>query len=387
MLPERPQDKARLVLLDGQRAPAIRVNPWQPRATWLAVGGVLVEEEALLDQRLLAEREELARHVLMSRAVEGVGDQGAVARPGVGICVACELRDVEVGRRDDGAAVVGMRACGEQAPPVELGYVLAELLVDMPVVLLRPHLPEGEGPAAIGLRPAADDELLAISRYVAEPSSHAQPVDHRAWLARRGRSDVETDGAVDRALLDRVSAERSVFCIDPRAGQAIALLAVGPCVDPELGPADAPGEEVTVGLVRDDPAMAGLEKHRVADVRTFDVPVVMEEDVTCGKARCRFDLEVADEPVAGQIDIVLELDGDPESRMRHRDVADQRVLGVAEMAFPGRVVHPGELAIDEKTCAAYVAHRVVGVTDPREENVANRVVGVEADEDVAISDD
>jgi len=73
--------------------------------------------------------------------------------------------------------------------------------------------------------------------------------------------------------------------------------------------------------------------------------------------------------------------------MRESDVADQRVLGVAKAAFPRRVVHPCELAVDEKARAAYVAHRVVGVTDTRKEDVANRIVGVEAHEDVAISDD
>ena len=87
-----------------------------------------MQEEAFLDERLLAEREELPRDVLMAGAVEGVGDQRAVARPRVRVGVAREFRDVEIGRGDDRAMVVRVDARSQDAPPVQLRDVRAELL-------------------------------------------------------------------------------------------------------------------------------------------------------------------------------------------------------------------------------------------------------------------
>ena len=72
--------------------------------------------------------------------------------------------------------------------------------------------------------------------------------------------------------------------------------------------------------------------------------------------------------------------------MLQSDVADERVLRVCEAAFPSVVVEPREFAVDEESRAAHVAHRVIRVADPREVQVANRVMGVETDQDVAVSD-
>src|ERR1700694_797092 len=133
--------------------------------------------------------------------------------------------------------------------------------------------------------------------------------------------------------------------------------------------------------------MPRVIEHGVADVRTLDEPVVVEEGATCGESGRRLDLDVADEPVARQVDIVRELHGDPKAGMSERHIADQRVFGVPEMPYPRRVVEPRELSVDEKAGAADVAHGLVGVPDPRKVDVANGIVGVEAHEHVAISDD
>ena len=308
VLPQRPQDEPRLVLLHRQRPAAVRVDPRQPRAARLPVRRVLVQEEAFFDERLLAEEEELPRHVFVSRAVERVGDDRAVPRPRVGVGVAGELRDVEVARGDHGAAVVDMRPRGEDAAPVELRGVLAKLLVDVAVVFLGPYLPVRAGPTEICVRPARGDQILPERCDLAEPGAHAQPVIERARFVGGGGAEVERDGAVDGALFDRVLPENAVLRVDPRAGRAVALLAVGPAADAVVGTGLAADQEVTVGLVRDHRAMARLVEDRVADVRALDVPVVVEENTRGLETGRRRDRQVADEPVAGEVDVVLEGD-------------------------------------------------------------------------------
>ena len=323
----------------------------------------------------------------MARPVERVRDERSVARPGVGVRVAGELRDVEVGGRDDRAVVVGVRSRRQDAAPVQLRHIGAELLVDVSVVLLGPDVPVGDGPAVVGVRAPAHDQVLAVGRDLAQARAHAQPVSHGARLHRFGRVEVEPDGAVHRALLDRVLAQDPVLGVNPRAGQAIALLAIRPGVDPELRPAVTAHQEVAIPLVSDDPAMSRIERDSVADVRTLDVPVVVKKDATSAEAGRRLDLDVANEPVARQVHVIGKFDGDPKTGMLERHVSDQRVLCIAQLSIPGRVVEPGESAVDEESRAADIAHRLVGVTDSRKVDIADRVGRVEPHQDVAISDD
>src|SRR4029077_20506400 len=111
----------------------------------------------------------------------------------------------------------------------------------------------------------------------------------------------------------------------------------------------------------------------------------MEEDPADVEAGWAHDLDAADEPVAGHVDEIHELDRDAEARVRHRHVGDQAVLRVPQVAVPGGVVDPGELAVDEEARAAGVAHRLVGVTDARVEQVADGVASVEAPENAAVA--
>ena len=194
----------------------------------------------------------------MAGAVQGVGDDRAVSRPCVGVRVSGELRDVEVRGGDDRTMVVDVTARGEDAAAVEIGDLVAELLVNVPVVLLRPHLPVGCRPAPIRLVALADDQILAIRGDLAQPVAHGHPVRHHPRLARHGRPDVEADRAVDGALLDRIPAEDAVLRVHPGAGCAVALLAVGPGRDSKLGARRTSQEEVTVRLVSEHAPVARI---------------------------------------------------------------------------------------------------------------------------------
>src|SRR6266550_1803306 len=113
----------------------------------------------------------------------------------------------------------------------------------------------------------------------------------------------------------------------------------------------------------------------------------MKEDSPVIETGVAGHLDVANEPVTGEVDEILELGGDPEAGILQRHRRHERVFCVTEMPFPTLVFDPSEFAVDEEACTADVAHRLVGVADSRKVNVTNRVVGVEAHEHVAISDD
>src|SRR5438445_1031152 len=167
----------------------------------------------------------------------------------------------------------------------------------------------------------------------------------------------------------------------------MSLLAVGPRVDPELRARDASDEKVAVALVSDHAAMPWVVGDGVADIRAFDVPVVVEEDTADVEARRARHLDIADEPVAREVDVIREFDRDTKPGVLQRGVGDQRILDVTQLAFPAVVVNPGELAVDEEPGPAEVAHGLVRVANPRKVDVANRIVGIETNQHVAVSDD
>src|SRR5207248_8939542 len=109
-----------------------------------------------------------------------------------------------------------------------------KLLVDVPVVLLRPDLPVSLGAPTVNVGALVEDQVLAIHRDLAQPVAHADPVRHRSRLPWHGGADVETEGAVHGALLDRGAAQDAVLGVDPRPLHPVALLAGGPGRDPEL---------------------------------------------------------------------------------------------------------------------------------------------------------
>ena len=112
----------------------------------------------------------------------------------------------------------------------------------------------------------------------------------------------------------------------------------------------------------------------------------MEEDAAGFEAGVTRHLDVADEPVAGEVDEVLELHRDPQTGVLQGHGGDQRVLRVSELPFPAGFLDPRELAVDEEARPAYVAHGLVGISNAREKQIAHRIVGVEAHEHIAISD-
>src|SRR5260370_24481369 len=283
----------------------------------------------------------MPRDVIVPGAIEGIGDRRAVARPGVRVCVAGELTDVEVGRGDDGAMVVRMGARGEDAPPVELRDVGAELLVDVAMILLGPHLPISLRASLVNSRPATHHQILSVRRTLAQPRAHAEPLGQFARFARGARSEVEADRAIDRSLLDRVAAEHAVLGVDPGPGEPVALLAVGPGVDPELGAGHhTTDEKVAVAFVGDHAAMSRVVSNGVADVRTLDVPVVVEEDTSDLEAGGAPHLRVSGEPVACEVAEIRELDGDPQRRVLQPDAGNHRILPLPYLSFPAAVSPP-----------------------------------------------
>src|SRR5207245_7648890 len=101
----------------------------------------------------------------------------------------------------------------------------------------------------------ADDEHLPVSRDVAQPRAHAQPVGHGPGLVRDGGAKVKADSAVNRALLDRILAKHAVLGIDPRPREPVAFLAVRPCTDTERGVALPPHKKVAIAFVGDPAAI------------------------------------------------------------------------------------------------------------------------------------
>src|SRR5439155_14250079 len=140
VLPQRPNRKTGLVLLDRQLEPAVRRRPGVPRGAERAIGVVLVEEVALSGDELAAEEEKAARHLTVPREIEGIRDQRAIARAQVGVGVPVEAEDVRVVRGDDGAPVVDLRADDERRSLVQAVDVLGQMLGDR-LVLVGPEPP------------------------------------------------------------------------------------------------------------------------------------------------------------------------------------------------------------------------------------------------------
>src|SRR5260370_8283251 len=120
--------------------------------------------------------------------------------------------------------------------------------------------------------------------------------------------------------------------------------------------------------------MSRVVRDRVADVRTLDVPVVVEEDTSHLESRGARDVDVADEPVPREVDVIRELDRDPERRVLQSDVRDQRILDVAELAVPGGIVEPGEPAVDEESSSAHVAHGLFPTSHPSDVHFPNPIL-------------
>ena len=208
-----------------------------------------------------------------------------------------------------------------------------------------------------------------------------------ARLARAHLAEHEGDRAVDRALLDEVPAQLAILGVQPGAGPVSALLSVRPGVDAVPGGRGSAEQEVAVLLVSDQRPVQRVVAGGAAEVGLLDEPVVMEEDDHPPHRLVGPHLEVPEEPVAGHVDVVGEVDGDAVAVVARGDVGYQRVLRVAEVKLPARVVQPGEAAVQVEAGPAEVAGGVVLQPDLGMEDVADGVVGVEGDQRVAVADD
>jgi hypothetical protein len=124
VLPERIDDKGRLVLLNRQLWVAVGVHPGMPATAERAAWRVLVHQVAAIRHRAGAEVEEGVGEVAIARMAHDICHQRAVARPHIVIAVAREVPHVPVGRGDNRPVVVDLRARDEQATPIEVRQVI-----------------------------------------------------------------------------------------------------------------------------------------------------------------------------------------------------------------------------------------------------------------------
>ncbi len=111
-----------------------------PTAAESAFGRELVEEVSVASDAIGAEVEESRGDIAVAGVAEGVGDEGTIARPHVGITVAREGPDVAVGGGDDRAVVVYLRTDDEEATLVEVDQIGREVAV-VRVLGVDPKMP------------------------------------------------------------------------------------------------------------------------------------------------------------------------------------------------------------------------------------------------------
>ena len=276
VVPEAEQDQAGLVLLDRVLRVAGLVDPRVPAAARLAGGRVLVAEVTFLGEQPGAEGEELARHFHVSRLVHRVGDHRAVPRPHIAIGVARELDDLRVVGGNDCAAVVDLGPQDQQAPPVELGNAWGQFR-ELVRVLAHPGDPVVTCTLDEGLGGTLHHDLRQrLDRL--EILGRDQPLVDGADLARRYLAGMETEGHVDRALLDRIAPELAVFRIPPGSlGSAHILLSAGVGIDPYPLSHLADRGEIAMPLVGNQTLYRRIEHGGVAHLSPVEAPIEVEE--------------------------------------------------------------------------------------------------------------
>jgi len=98
------------------------------------------------------------------------------------------------------------------------------------------------------------------------------------------------------------------------------------------------------------------------------------------------DLDAAHEEIAVEVDGVADLHGQPERRRAGRHARDERHLLVVELLLPDRAVDPGEGAVAPDAKPRTVADRLIVLPDVRVIDIADVVVIIEVDHDVAVGE-
>ena len=387
--PQRPQDQGRLVLLDGQ--PLCPVDhPRVPRRRRRAVRVVLVQQVPLVGQQVGALGVEAAGDVGEAGQVEGVAHQGAVPRPHVRVGVAGELEDVGIVGGDDRPAVIDLRPEDQQAPLVQVLDALRQVAeVVRRAVDPRPPVPDGAAKHALGR--AGLDHLVQLAQLVERLGDHQVIIERgrRPALERHGGAD----GRVDRALADGVAGEAAVLGVAPRAlGPAEPAHAGGELVHAVPVPAVAlpPAEtrqDVPRPPVMDHRLQPWVVVGRVAYLRAVHREVLLEEQADLAARRGRvLDTNLPDVHVAVEVDRVAARQPDAQALVRQPDVGGQRFRQVPQRLGPALVGGPGEPAVGPHAEAAGSPAGVVLLAHVREIQVADLIVGIEGDKQVAVAD-
>ena len=144
-------------------------------------------------------------------------------------------------------------------------------------------------------------------------------------------------------------------------------------------------EKEATPLVVDDGARPRVVERRVADIVPEEVRVEMLEQphltVASGGILDRDLLQIE---VAVEVHGIAAPQPEAEAGVPQGDLADQRLVGIPDVALPPVVAGPAEQAVDPDTEAADVAHGVVLEADVGKVDVAKLVPGVEGDQEVTV---
>jgi hypothetical protein len=214
--------------------------------------------------------------------------------------------------------------------------------------------------------------------------------DRHPGIAARGgaHGEVQGDHRVHTALGDGVVAELAVLRVAPGPlGAQVAAAAGGVLVDAVLLLRTGADQEPVGAPVVDDGPALGVIIGGVPLFHAAGVQIVMPEQPHFARAAEEIvDLHPAHDQVMVDIDRVPADEGEAQTVVPRLDTGDQGAGLVAERLPPRRLVQPGHAAIGPDAEAAELAADVVLLADVRPVEVAQDIIVVEGDQQVAVSD-
>src|SRR5205823_1709335 len=126
--------------------------------------------------------------------------------------------------------------------------------------------------------------------------------------------------------------------------------------------------------------------HGVAYLGAIDGPVEMKEEADLALRALVENPNPPEERIAAQVDGVVEGELDLQVTVLERDVGDQRVRQVNEVARPAGIIEPGKPAIDPNAEPAGSTAGVILLADPRVIDVAQLVIAIEVDQQAPVPD-
>src|SRR5581483_4730077 len=215
-----------------------------------------------------------------------------------------------------------------------------------------------------------------------------RPPDPRHLRRRRSERVLEHARRVDGSLSDRILLQLSVFRIAPRSLVAVALFrADGKRLKPELI-VDLPIQQnVALTFVCNETVELRIKKNRVADRVARQVRIEMHVQPDFSRRASKIpDLDAAKKKIAIEIDGVADRHFEIERWRARVHARHQRVVVVFERFDPGRIADPSEFAVAPNAEKRDVADRLIVLTDVRPVHVADVVVMIKIDHEIAVGD-